>query len=235
MLARFVDVYVAVSEDVAARCEPLLELPPGSISVIPNGIPDPGTIADRSQLDGTVIGAVGRLSPEKGFATLVEAMRWVDGRRLVLIGDGPERARLHAMAEELGVADRVTFAGWVDWPWVARWAFDLLVVPSLSESFGLVVAEGMLAQTPIVATRVGGIPELVVEGETGTLVPPNDPRALADAINKLLGDPMLREAMGQRGREVALERLTASSMARAFTDLYSSMFQQHSSTAPRSR
>ena len=118
------------------------------------------------------------------------------------------------------LADRVEFAGWVDPPWSARRTFDVLAVPSFTEGFPLVIVEAMLAGIPVVASAVGGIPEIVVDGDTGLLVPPHDAPALADALRRLLGDPDLRQAMAARCRQVALAQYTAATMAAHFETLY---------------
>ena len=86
--------------------------------------------------------------------------------------------KLEALARELAVAGRVTFAGWAEPPWAAAWSFDVLAVPSFTEGFGLVVVEAMLAGIPVVASAVGAIPEVVHDEVTGVLVAPGDPAAL---------------------------------------------------------
>jgi glycosyltransferase involved in cell wall biosynthesis len=151
---------------------------------------------------------------------LVEALRTVPRCRLVLVGEGPERARLEELVAGLGLEDRVAFAGWVDPPWTATWAFDVLAMPSFMEGFPLVIVEAMLAGIPVVASAVGGIPEIVVEGETGLLVPPNDADALAASLRRITDDAELRTEMAARCRSVALEHFTAQTMAANFEQLY---------------
>jgi glycosyltransferase involved in cell wall biosynthesis len=218
-LARRVDTYVGVSRYTARSTEALLGLTDGSVRVIYNGVPDPPERAVRSG-DGLVVGAVGRLSPEKGYHVLLQAMRAVPDVRLVLLGDGPQRPELEELASHLGIAERVTFAGWIEPPWAARWAFDVLVLPSFSEGFGLVVVEAMLANVPVIATAVGAVPEIVADEETGLLVPSGDPDALAKAIERLLGDAGLRADYARRARAIASERFTTAKMAAEFETLY---------------
>jgi len=225
-LARRVNVYVGVSGYTARSTEALLGLADGSVRVIYNGVPDPPSTLAPPSGDGLVVGAVGRLSPEKGYHVLLEAMRDVPDGRLVLVGDGPQRAELEALARDLGLEKRVTFAGWVDPPWAARWAFDVLVLPSFSEGFGLVVVEAMLANVPVVATAVGAIPEIVAEGETGLLVAPGDPAALAQGIKHVLGDATLRADFARRARANASERFTTAKMAAEFEKLYAELSAQ---------
>ena len=222
-VARRVKAYVCVSHDSARFAESMLHMKPGSARVIHNGMPVPRTLPPSAPPNpkGTLrIGAVGRLAPQKGLDVLIEAMRSLPGCRLVLLGDGPDRAKLEALVGRRSLGDRVEFAGWVDAPWTEAWAFDVLAMPSVNEGFPLVIVEAMLAGIPVVASTVGGIPEIVVPGSTGMLVAPQDPEALADALRTIAGDPQLRQDMGARCRTVALEQFTASAMAARFEALY---------------
>jgi glycosyltransferase involved in cell wall biosynthesis len=220
VVARGVRAYVCVSRDSARYAESLLGLRPGSVRVIHNGTVVTAGAAPPVPAGEVRIGAVGRLSPEKGLEVLVEALRSVPQCRLVIVGEGPERATLEELVHALGLDDRVEFAGWVDPPWTATWSFDALAMPSFMEGFPLVIVEAMLAGIPVVASAVGGIPEIVVEGETGLLVAPNDAGALADALRRIADDPELREKMAARCRSVALAQFTAQTMAANFEALY---------------
>jgi len=222
-LARRVTAYVAVSAAVARTVEGFLGMAEGSVRVIHNGAEDVPAPAGAPEGPAPVIGAVGRLAPEKGYPVLLEALGEVPGCRLVFVGDGEERAGLEAQAAEQGLADRVDFAGWVEPPWSSRVGFDVLAMSSHTEGFPLVIVEAMLAGIPVVATRVGGIPEIVIDGETGLLVPPDDAPALADALRRLTGDPPLRRAIAARARALAGERFTAAAMARQFEALYAEL------------
>ena len=222
-LARRVDVYVGVSGYTARATEELLGLADGSVRVIYNGVPRPDTPGVAPSADGPVIGAVGRLSPEKGYHVLLRALVDVPVGRLVLVGDGPQRAELEALARELGIESRVRFAGWVEPPWAGRFAFDVLVLPSFNEGFGLVVVEAMLANVPVIATAVGAVPELVDDGTTGVLVPPDDAGALAAAITQILGDSALRSEMAGRARASASQRFSTAKMAAEFESLYAEL------------
>jgi glycosyltransferase involved in cell wall biosynthesis len=220
LVARGVQAYVCVSRDSARYAEALLGLKPGSVHVIHNGALVTAGSAPPVPPGEVRVGAVGRLSPEKGLEVLVEALRTVPGCRLVLVGEGPERASLEELVDRLGLGERVAFAGWVDPPWTATWAFDVLAMPSFMEGFPLVIVEAMLAGIPVVASAVGGIPEIVVEGETGLLVPPNDADALAASLRRITDDAELRTEMSARCRSVALEHFTARTMAANFEQLY---------------
>jgi glycosyltransferase involved in cell wall biosynthesis len=127
---------------------------------------------------------------------------------LLLSGEGPERARIEALVTELGLGSRVRFVGTAT-PLVELLPLaDLFVLPSETESFGLAALEALACGVPVVATAVGGIPEVVRDGETGLLVPPEDPAALARAIESLLADEPRRVTMARCAREDALTRFS---------------------------
>jgi glycosyltransferase involved in cell wall biosynthesis len=153
-----------------------------------------------------VIAAVGRVEPLKGTDILIEALgrlpRTCRDYRLWLVGpvEPDYRARLATRADQIGVLDRVEFLGYQSpvQPWVA--ASDLLVHPSRYEAFPRVILEAMALSKPVVASRVGGVAESVTDGETGLLVPAEQPDALAEALERCLMDASLRERMGKAGR-----------------------------------
>jgi glycosyltransferase involved in cell wall biosynthesis len=211
-----------VSAFVARSTELLLGLPAGAVRVIYNGVPPAPALASRSPSSTPVIGAVGRLSHEKGLDTLLRAVQAIPDCQLTILGDGDERANLESLASSLGIAGRVTFAGWVEPPWTARWSFDVLAMPSHYEGFPLVLLEAMQAGIPVVASAVGGIPEMIVDGHDGVLVPPQDSDALARALTAVLADRAGREAMTGRARVVA-ERFTTERMAEQFEALYAEL------------
>jgi 2-deoxystreptamine N-acetyl-D-glucosaminyltransferase/2-deoxystreptamine glucosyltransferase len=147
---------------------------------------------------------VGRLATQKGVRTLLEAVPLLRCRqaRLLLVGDGPLRAKLERQAARLGLAGRVCVTGFVPHAQVAAYLHhaDLLVLPSVYEELGSVLVEAMQAGLPVVASAVGGIPEVVADGVTGRLVPPGDPAPLAAAIDEVLGDPGLAHRLGEAAR-----------------------------------
>jgi glycosyltransferase involved in cell wall biosynthesis len=138
----------------------------------------------------------------------------------VLAGRGEEEGPLRELAGRLGVADRVSFPGWVDEPRRLLSSFDVFALPSRFEGFPLAVLEAQLAELPVVAADVGSVADAVLSGQTGILVPPDDPHALAVALESLLSDPDRRTELGRAGRERVLSRFTASHMAAAFERLY---------------
>jgi glycosyltransferase involved in cell wall biosynthesis len=151
------------------------------------------------------IGFVKWLEPKYGAQDLVEALGLLADLpfEATLVGDGPLRELLEARVRELGLAQRVHFLGrrpHSEIPDLLR-GFDLLAMPSRQEAWGVAAAEASATAIPVVATRVGGIPEVVIDGETGLLVPSQDPPGLAAAIRRLAGNPDLRHRLGGAGRE----------------------------------
>jgi glycosyltransferase involved in cell wall biosynthesis len=220
LLGGWIDCEVSVAEGPARKIEELVGYPPGTVRVVNNPVAD--NVADPAPRisEGPVVGAVARLSVEKGIDLLIRALPELPGVDVLLVGDGPERPALELLAHELHVAERVHFLGWRDDVASLLHSIDVLALPSRSEGAPLVVAEAGLCRVPVVAARVGGVPEVVLDGENGLLVPPEDPHALARAIGSLVGDPELRARMGARGREIALERYSPAATARSFEAIY---------------
>ena len=177
-------------------------LDPERVSVLPNPAPEVPALPSQEalrvelDLDGDVLAFAGRLGPQKALDTLLEALSRVPDVRLVVVGDGPDRAMLERRAAEL-VDDRVRFTGSVPREDVLRLfrAADAAVLPSAWENLPHTVVEALAVGCPVIATRVGGVPEVVRDGENGLLVEPNDPAALASAITRFLADPSLRERL----------------------------------------
>lgn len=210
--------HVAVGHQAARDVERLADLRAGSVRTIHNGVPDRGACPPPA--GGGAIGAVGRLEQQKGLDVLLRALVELPDARVVLIGDGPERPALTALADQLGVADRVRFAGWVDDPHAALCELDVVALPSRFEAFPLTLVEAMLAARPVVASDVGSVAEAVVDGETGLLVPADDVPALSSALREMLADADRRAAMGRDARQIAARRFTPEAMARAYEALY---------------
>ena len=227
LLTLTTDVVVTVSQWVRDDVVRRRVLSPGRLAMIPNGhrsalrrtqtsSPLASLLASNPGADRLIVGCVARLVWFKGLHALVEAIPQVlkacANTLFVIVGDGPLRIELEARAVALGVADHLVFLGERhDVPELLQ-EFDLFVLPSVSEGMPVTILEAMEAARAVVATRVGGVPELVVDGVTGLLVPPRDPDALGAAIVRLLLDPAMRERMGQQGRERVLDQFSADAM-----------------------
>jgi glycosyltransferase involved in cell wall biosynthesis len=172
-----------------------------------------------------VVGFAGRLVAGKGADHLIRAIHLASGRIpvvLLIAGDGPERSRLASLADELGVGSQVRFVGVVE-DMSAFWRrCDIAAVPSHTwvESFSMVTLEAMSCGKAIVASRGGAIPELVLDGTTGTLVEPGDVEALADALALYAAHPELRREHGLAARTRAMERFHIEDCARAYIELF---------------
>ena len=224
-MSRRLDAHVAVGDRAARMVERDVGLPAGSIRTIHNAV-DPATVTRRAQTprgDGPlVVGALGRLVPQKGYDVLLRAVAALGSAdiRVRVVGEGPERGTLERLAESAGVADRVTFEGWRDDAPAVLASFDVLVLPSRDEGFPLSIVEAMLAGVPVIATDVGSVGEAITDGETGLLVPPDDPTALATALSRLAADRSLSCVLAERARARASAEFTAATMARSFEALY---------------
>ncbi|MEO8564528.1 MAG: glycosyltransferase family 4 protein [bacterium] len=226
---------LAISDSVRDFAVKRMGFAPGSVEVLTYPLPRhsfaPATadaIAARRMahgiaLDDPVIGAVTRFYPAKGIEYLIDAFAIVRRAHprawLVLVGQGPEEAALRARAEELAIADRVVFAGFQRDAQAYVGGFDVAAVPSLEEGFGLVALEALALGVPVVASRVGGLPDIVVDGVTGLLVQPARPDALADALVRLLGDPALRRAMGAAAK-LDVERFSLDTYSGRLSEIY---------------
>src|SRR5262249_7810727 len=177
--------------------------------------------------EGPMVVAAGRLSPEKGFRVLVEAAARVRRSppevRVVSFGDGPERPRLERRVRDLGLADVVRFAGFCEelenyLPWA-----DVVALPSLTEGLPNVALEAGAAGVPVVATAVGGTPEVVIDGQTGYLVPARDPKVLADRIGNLLDDVGRARAYGAAARRRSHDWVSFAAQARAYQSLFAEL------------
>ncbi len=176
------------------------------------------------------IGFVGRLSDEKAIPILMAAFVLIRQRAenaiLTIVGTGPLEQQLKAYASTLGIGEYIRFAGHLPNSFEALKNFDLFVLPSRTEGCPIVVLEAMAMGLPVVATRVGGNPELVADGESGLLVPPNDPAAMAEAVLKILTVNDMARQMGARGRQRAFEHFHPSLFTRHLQDLYQQLYER---------
>ncbi len=183
-----------------------------------------------------VVGLVGRLHPQKGQADLLHAAALLDPRlrarcRFVCVGGsspGYEQfpIKLRALARELGVADRVEWLGFVEDARALTASFDIVALPATQpEGLGAVLLEAMAARVPVIATRAGGPVEVIADGVSGLLIPPQQPAALARALERLLGDPQLRRRLGDAGRLAVEQRFSAAQAADQVEAIYKELLE----------
>jgi glycogen(starch) synthase len=218
-----------VSVPSGSTAEYVRNLVPGfapSVSVIYHGLEMPSLPPQPLPLSVPRLLCLGRLAAEKGFDLALQAFALIADRfpqaHLVLAGDGPERDTLEAQATALGLGRAVEFAGWLapdDVPAVIN-ASTFVVMPSRREALGLVALEAAVMARPVVGTRVGGLPEVVVHGQTGLLVGPGDSVALAGAMTFLLEHPEEATQMGQAARSRAMELFSSERQVAAYDALY---------------
>jgi glycosyltransferase involved in cell wall biosynthesis len=176
--------------------------------------------------EGLVVGTVGWLLPIKGPKYLLDAMILVWKKHadtsLVFVGKGELEEELRKETFQMGASDKVKFLGWRDDIPEVMQVFDVFVLPSLNEGMGRVLVEAMAAGKPIVASNVGGIPDLVQHGQNGFLVDPADSKSLSFSIMNLLGDKNMRIGMGKRGKAIASD-FSVEKMIEKMGTLYSSL------------
>ncbi|ACX51484.1 glycosyl transferase group 1 [Ammonifex degensii KC4] len=226
---------IAVSQALRAELLTKFRLPPDKVVVIPNGIDlTPFTLGVLSPTvhrelplptGVRLLGTVARLVPQKGLFCLLEALALLPAELRpgwLIVGDGPLRQELEDKARALGLSHLVSFAGYrppEEIPSILK-VIDIFVLPSLSEGLPLALLEAMAAGKPVVATAVGGIPEVVLEGRTGYLVPPGDAQALARALLSLLESPDKAREMGEAGRKWVEEHFSSRRMAQEVMKIY---------------
>ncbi len=228
LLAAGVGRYVAVSEEVSQRLRQKLPIPAHKLQVIRNAIsPAAFTCMASSEVRTGLCDAgqpliltLARLDPQKGLTYLLQAAARVPGAVFAIAGEGPERPALEAQVRALGLDGRVVLLGYRPDVNQLLASCDLFVLPSLYEGLPLSVLEAMAAGKPVIATAIGGTAEAVVPGQTGLLVPPADPGALADAIQKLLSEPGLAQQLASAGQYRARQEFTSEVMVQRVMQVY---------------
>jgi glycosyltransferase involved in cell wall biosynthesis len=228
-LSRGVDRYLAVSHGIANELVDRLSWPREKIDVVYNAVDLARAAVEappalREELGGgegrPLVLTPARLDAQKGHRVLFEAIPQVPDAVFLLAGEGPEREPLEALAAQLGIADRVRFLGRrEDVPQLLA-ACDVFALPSLYEGSSLAVLEAMAAGIPIVSSAIGGTDELIEDGRSGLLVAPGDAGALAAALQRVIGDPALRESLAARARERVQDGLTREQMAARVSGVY---------------
>jgi sugar transferase (PEP-CTERM/EpsH1 system associated) len=233
----FVSKAVGVSEDTTDLLMETSGFPPGRTLTIINGLDVKrfgGTIDVRRKKEELgmagaehIVGIVARLSADKDHANLLNAYALILAKRtdiaLLIIGDGPLKETLLRQSAELKPGARVVFLGdRLDVPEILK-VLDLFVLSSVSEGLAVTLLEAMASELPIVATAVGGNPEVVIHNETGIIVPPQDPAALAEAITWMIDHPEEAVRMGRRGRQRVIEHFSLEAMVHQYENLYESL------------
>ncbi len=232
-----IDVIIAISEGVK---KVLVEggVNPENIEVISSGIDfssfeeDSSVLTSKDYLhrefsfavDDYLVGIVAHLADHKGHQYLIQATKILKQQspkiKTIIVGEGPLSMELDRQAKELDVEDIIFFLGFrKDIPKILS-SLDLFVLSSHLEGMGSSILDAMASRLPVVATKVGGIPEVVIHGETGLLVPPRDPSALARAILMLYSDKTLASRLGQKGYELVHRKFSAEAMADKVVRLY---------------
>lgn len=227
------DHFIAVSQGLRDR---LISsgVPANGVTVIYNGVSleeiapsaEPGSVRREMGFlpETPLVGIVARLHEVKGHSYFLEAARNIllqrPEIRFLVVGAGPSRPALEKLAGEFGIKEQVVFTGFVDNVYSLMADLDLLVISSLWEGFGLTAIEAMALGVPVVATEVGGLPEVVLHGETGLLAPPANPAALARNIVWMLDHPGEAASMTEKGGRIVREKFTSTVMARRTEELY---------------
>jgi len=237
VVARAADRFIAISREDQRRMIEVERIDPGRTLFIPIGLPTLPTLVEhdvRAELaiepGAPVIGAVALLRPQKALdvllhATALLAAEW-PSLQVLLVGQGPERQSLERLARSLGVEQAVRFLGYRTDVAAVLGALDVAVCCSDFEGTPLAVLEYMDATLPVVATAVGGVPDLIEPGVHGLLVDPQDPPALAQAIAELLRDPERRRSMGARGRQRRRNEFGIDVLIHRLEDLYLELLAQ---------
>ncbi len=221
-----VDAHVAVGAASARQMENYYLLGRHTVRTIHNSAPPGPEPSPPPAGDRLVVVAVGRFDAQKGHDVLLHALASLPDVEAVLVGSGADRGDLEALAQRLGVADRVRFAGWVEDPRPFLDACHVFVQPSRSEGFPLSVVEAMFAGRPVIATDVGSVNEAIQDGQTGLLIPKDDPTALVHAIVRLRDRPEERRRLGVQARRRAECLFTAQRMADQYVALWREVCQR---------
>ena len=244
---RFMDRIVCVSKGQADRVY-RTDVAPGRVQIIRNAArlhqvgqasrPVPGLTGREAcptmgNEEGPLVLAAGRLSPEKGFHVLVQSARLILEKvpdvRFVLFGNGAERPRLERLVAELGLQDHFHMPGFCDHLDSLIPSADVVVLPSFTEGLPNVALEASAAGVPVVATAVGGTPEVVEDGVTGFLVPAGDPCALAERVTALLSNTRLARHFGEAGRQRMIDHFSFEAQAKAYQELFAELVANRSS------
>lgn len=233
------DRFVAISESVSHYLKLVAKVSPKKVIVINNGVEIPRNVSNEEignlkrmlKIGETdfIVGSVGRLFNEhKRFTDIVEALTLLKGSniKLLIVGDGPDEFLIRNHVRRKLLEDRVIFVGYQFDTAPYYKLMDVFCIASQREGFGLVAAEAMLHRLPVIASEVGGLKDIVVDGKTGFLVQPKNSRQIADKISLLAADMDLRKSMGSQGKRRAIENYTEIRYCKEVEDLYISLLKR---------
>lgn len=237
--SKFADRVQAISFDVGEYLKNVTKVDPDVVLVIPNGVPTPAVFGDevlrmtRLSLhlssEDVVIGFVGRLYDDhKRVSDLIDAISLlkVPNVKLLIVGEGKDRKVLEKRVKNLNLEKSVIFLGYQSKTDLYYQLMNVFCIPSSREGFGLVAVEAMLHKLPVVATAVGGLKEVVIDGETGYLVKAGSQMDLVNRIKKLVQNPHLRERFGEAGYVRAKEKYTAERYCQEIENLYRTLLSK---------
>ena len=229
---------IVCSNSVKWELESHFNLPHDKVTVIPNGveISNFNLNINREEVkrrygikpNERIVLFIGRLVPQKGVDTLIKAVPLIIQRhrdaRILIAGDGWSRTYLEELVKSMGLRDHVRFLGFIsDWELADLMvAADVLVVPSVYEPFGIVALEGMAAGTPVVATNIGGLSEIIEHDKTGVLVYPRNPESIAWGVNRVLSDRKYADWLVRNARKKVLEAYSWEEIAKRTVEVYES-------------
>lgn len=236
ILSRVTRKMVTVSEALRKDLMTVYKIPQDKIISIYNGIDcsvfdqviDKHSAKRKLGINSNrfVVGTVARMAPQKGLEYFIEAIALiseVSNAFFVITGDGPLRPELEKTVGRLGISDRVLFTGLVQNVRDVMAAFDVFVIPSICEGLSITAIEASACGIPVVASGVGGLPEVVINDETGLIVPPRNPEAIFGAVIKLLGNSTLREELGSAGLRIACSKFGVQTMVNKTDKVYRSI------------
>lgn len=228
--------YLAVTEAIRKFTLEQVKIPADKIVTIYNGIEENRILHNKPHdfklnREFRNVALIGRFSKQKGHSILIKALQFVvlhePNIRVYFFGEGPDEVRTKQMVVHKGLNGYVTFMGVVKdiIPYISQ--MDMIILPSLWEGLPNVLLEAMAAGLPVVASRINGIDEVVVDGKTGILCKPGDPQSLAEALLKLLADRGLAEAMGREGKNRALKNFTINKTVNDTETIYQELLEKH--------
>lgn len=239
LFAKAADKIIGIAPTVVNYLKQTVNLPESKVVLINNGVNAPRAVSLEEQLelktklginqDDLIIGSVGRFYNEvKRFTDILEAISLLDNSKvnLLLLGQGKDESLIKEKAIELGLENQLILAGFQSDTAPYFQIMDIFCIASAHEGFGLVAAEAMLHKLPVIASKVGGLADVVLDQKTGFLIPPFSPASIAEKIKILMDDPTMRDRMGKAGYKRAMENYTAERYCQEIDQLYTSLLVQ---------